>query len=436
MSTRSILRRPVGGANAQQSTKAASISSASSVYSGSPGLSRSESSSTKDSLRGVDSESGRTPAIPPKDSQRQHLPQTPKSSLASPACGSGTSPPRPEIWKRRSVKSDRSIVVPELKLQQTNGSTPSPPQQPRLERQLPDVPSRLPRSLQGRKPVPSRPAPPQLDLGGMGNKLSKLKEKKGVSAESSEDVQPEVLSTINRLPTPEYLKSDKQVQPMAPQVLSPAAPETPPNEVPPVVPQKSNSRSTSAHTLVPETVLADTVNRPNLLTSHSRDSSETLTITSELKVMRSPQPKKAYAAKILTPQPSPPLEANKKSLPAALPSSTTNPNIRFPRPSTPASPGTVFQGPELGIVHFECYQNHKLMRSSRNTSCPTACMICRKSEMGPRWRCTWCCLSACGACMQVLTSIPRKDLRMCLDRVAQKVHHQSQRSSGRNSSTA
>jgi hypothetical protein len=438
MSAMAILRRPVGGAPSEPSKTASVGSFSSSVYSDSPGFSRSLSNSsnkTKDSQSGIDSESGPTPPLPPKDSQRQQLPETPKSTLASTAEGFQTSPPRPEIWRRRSVKSDRSIVVPELRLNKSNGSTASPPRQLPPERELPAVPSQLPRSLQGRKPVPVRPAPPQPDTSGMGIKLSKLRDKhKRGSSDSSENAQPHTHPTFTptRLPTPEYLKTDKQ-QPMTPQVQSP---ETPPHDLPPVVPQKSESRNTSQNTLVPDGVLADTTNRPNLLSSHSRDTSETLTITSEPQVMRSPQPKKAYAAKILTPQPSPPVDPSVSS-PLVLPSpaapSNQNTNIKFPKFSTPASPGTVLQGPEIGIVHFECYQNHKLMRSSKNVLCPTACMICKKKEGGPRWRCSWCCLSACGACMQVLTSVEGRDLRVCVERVGKgerTVGHDRGRSSG------
>jgi hypothetical protein len=70
-STMSIPRRPVGAAKSQ---RAPSIASVSSVYSDSPGLSRSISDSSKnsrDSLSGSDSQTGRTPPLPPKDEQRQ-----------------------------------------------------------------------------------------------------------------------------------------------------------------------------------------------------------------------------------------------------------------------------------------------------------------------------------------------------------------------------
>ena len=365
--TIAILRRPVGGGQTNNS-KTISIASVSSVYSDSPGLSRSISDSsniTKDSLSAV----SETPPLPPKDSQRQFgTPKTP-NILGSPLLNS---PPRPEIWRRRSVKSDRSISFPELKLEKSNGSTASPPSRKERppERSLPAIPNQLPRSIAGRKPVPARPAPAQ----PMGNKIAKLKDKL-----ESKDEAP--YPSPKQLPTPEYLKTDKQ--PLTPQVLSPVSPETPPED-PPQVPQKSDSR-------------------PNLLTTHSRDTSETLTITSEPVVMRSPQPQKAYVARILTPQPSPP--------PASPP-----PPINFPG-LPPAAEGTIFPGPALDIVHLECYQSHKFMRSSRNTMCPVACMICQNKDVEMRWKCTWCCLSACGACMQVLASIPGKDLRICLERI-------------------
>ncbi|KAG0646683.1 hypothetical protein D0Z07_6271 [Hyphodiscus hymeniophilus] len=422
MST-SIPRRPVGAA-ATERASAGSIASASSTYSSSPGFSRSMSDSsnkTKDSLSGIDSEADASPPLPQKDSQRQ--PQTTKSTLGSPASSFQTSPLRPEIWRRRPVKSDRSIVFPELKLSNSNGSTAGPPP----ERELPALPShsQLPRS-QAQKLLPARPAPPQPDLGGMGQKFSKLKDKARRGSRASEDVQPQSHYSPfqrKRLPTPDYLKSDKLQKTIIPQVLSPISPETPPvDDAPPAVPPRAESRSTSSLTIVPDTVLANRTNRPDLLSSHSRDTSETLTVTSELQVVRSPQPQKAYAAKILTPSHSPPPSEQIRSLDSIPPVTTpaSKLNINFPKPSTPSTPGAILQGPQLGIVHLECYHNHNQMRHSKNTLCPVACMVCRKNEIGPLWRCAWCCLSACGACMQVLTSIPGRDLRVCLERVEKK----------------
>jgi hypothetical protein len=397
----SIPRRPVGVQN--KHSKTPSIASVSSVYSDSPGLSRSlsngSSHNTRDSLSGVDS----TPPLPPKDNQRsQTMPSSP-TILASPLSSLRSSPSRPEIWKRRSVRSEKSISFPELKLDKSNGSTASPPR-----RQEQPARAQIPRSLAGRKPIPARRAPPQPDL--MGNKLAKLKNKnlRESSEETSYDEAPNQYTSFKRLPTPEYLRTDK-AQPLTPRIVSPVSPVTPPEEQAPEVPLKSEARPNVAP------VLLETTNRPNLLSTHSREPSETLTITSEPAVMRSPQPQKAFAAKILTPQPSP-----DKASPLSLPSPLSSPagfGINFPTFPSYAEKGTVLPGLPLNDVHFNCFQSHKFMRNSRNILCSIACMICEKKDAEMRWKCTWCCLSACGSCMQVLSSIPGKDLRVCLERI-------------------
>ena len=275
----------------------------------------------------------------------------------------------------------------------------------------------------------------------MGNKLSRLKDIAGKgSSDTSDNVQPQrlPLSYHRRIPTPKYLKSSKQHQPKTPQIVSPPSPQTRPIDVvPPIIPQKAESPSTSSVKTVPDTLLGNTTKRSNILSSysldnnerlprtnllspHSRDTSETLTITSLPQVI-SPQSQKVYATKILPPTSSLPPATLPGPSPVASPPAFTSPaaklNIRFPKPSSFAMPGTIFQGPELSIVHLDCYWDHIQMRNSKNLICPVACMICRKKTMGPRWRCTWCDLAACAGCMQILTSIPERDLRVCLGRV-------------------
>ncbi len=405
-----IPRRPVGGQ--AKPAKAPSIRSLSSVYSDSPGLSRSLSDSssrgTKDSLSAVDSEADPLPLPPPKDKENQTQTFDDRTNILEGPISLNSSSPRPEIWKRRSVRSEKSVGFPELKLHKSNGSTASPPKQQEQQTERPQ----LPRSITGRKPVPARPAPPQPDL--MGNKLAKLEgklenklKKKSFSEDTSiqDEVPPQQYPSIQRLPTPEYLKADEQ-QPVTPQVLSPISPFTPPEEVAPPLPSKAESRAPLAR----KPVMSET-EIPNLLSSHSQEPSEALTIPSEPQVMRSPQPQKAFAAQILTPQPSP----DKKSPPNL--SSPTAHSSYFPTLQSPAEQGTIFPGPPLDIVHYDCYQAHKFMRATKNTMCPVACMICRKKDAEMRWRCTWCCLSACGSCMQVLSSIPGKDLQVCLGRI-------------------
>jgi hypothetical protein len=408
-STTPIPRRPV-----QRPTgpaKASSVKSASSsIYSESPGFARSFSNSskeTKDSLSGVDSEAGSGPPPVPPKAPRPQPPQTPKNDhvqeIPSPISKFQASPPRgPEIWRRRSVKSDRSLSITELKLVESNGATVHPPQQPLPQRPLPAAPSQAPRGLPGRKPVPLRPAPPQPDL--MGSKASKLKSKlKNASEDSrSHEAPSQPLPPIPRLGTPDHLKSDLQ-QSLAPQILSSLSPNQIYNPATPAIPPKSESRRENAPAAgsVPE--------RPNFLAAHSREpSNETLTISSDPAVKRSPQPRQPFAARILTPQPSPSTASEKAS-----PVNPANPSHLPP----PAPEGTIFLGPELSVVHFECYQSHRLMRGSKNTVCPVACMVCKKKDTEMRFRCAWCCLSACGPCTKSLSSIPGKDLRACLKQI-------------------
>ncbi|CZR54412.1 uncharacterized protein PAC_04296 [Phialocephala subalpina] len=373
---KTIPRRPIGGQ--APPAKPPSIRSLSSVYSDSPGLSRTisngSSRDTKDSLRSGGSSEGDHPPPPPKDKEDQS--REARTNILDSPISLTSSPQRPEIWKRRSVKSERSIVFPDLKLAKSNGSTASPPKRQEQPTERP-----LPRSITGRKPVPARPAPPQPDL--MGNRLAKLEgklENKLKKKPSSEDTSkqdeapPQQYPSFQRLPTPEYLKADVQ-QPSTPQVLSPISPFTPPEETAPQLPPKAEARANHQHqnpTTKPPT-MSDT-EIPDLLATHSREPSETLTITSEPQVMRSPQPKKAFAARILTPQPSP-----DKASPLTLGSPAAH-NTYFPTLQSPAAQGTVFPGPPLDLVHYDCYQSHKFMRGSRNQLCPVACMICQRKD--------------------------------------------------------
>lgn len=404
-STAPIPRRPVQ--RPASPSRAASVKSASSsVYSDSPGFARSLSNSsrgTKDSLSGVDSEGGSAPPVPPK-APRPQLPQTPENAQENPLSKFQASPPRgPEIWRRRSVKSDRSLSITDLKLVESNGATVHPPPQPLPERPLPAAPSQVPRSLRGRRPVPLRPAPPQPDL--MGSKASKLKDKAKNAAEDSRSDGTTTLlpPPVPGLGTPDHLKSDQQ-QSLAHQLLSPLSLDQLSNPATPVIPPKSESRKDNAP------ALGSVTNGPNFLSAKSTRQNEALTIASDPAVKRSPQPRQPFAARILTPRPSPSSASEQASpLPVSGSNSTLLPS--------PAPAGTVLPGPELSVVHFECYQSHRLMRSGKNVQCPVACMVCKKKDTEIRFRCAWCCLSACGSCTQALSSIPGKDLRVCLKQV-------------------
>ena len=55
--------------------------------------------------------------------------------------------------------------------------------------------------------------------------------------------------------------------------------------------------------------------------------------------------------------------------------------------------------PPLAITHYKCYQSHRRIMLSRNKVNPVPCMTCGETEGEARWKCIWCALRICGACM-------------------------------------
>ncbi|KAA8568434.1 hypothetical protein MFRU_012g00020 [Monilinia fructicola] len=470
----SIPRRAVGStSSASKKTSIASISS--SGYSESI-LSRSlsrDSNFTKDSLSYAGSEFRKTPPIPERDEQREISPETPNKNLGSPrSISSLRSSPGQEIWRRRSLVTQKGIEFPDLKLQKSNGSTANPPSKnvnPLHDRSLPKLPNQplQSRGLTDRErgPIPAREAPQAPAVPPMGAKISKPKDisKRKATDQTDESIrhsdrnadQPRHVREVNtsnsphdRLPTPEYLISGKnKSQPPSPQVFSPPTPRDLSTA------HQVSIRSDDGHThgiSVPTagglSPLAELPLVPNLLNSnHSRDPSETLTITSLPGVVRSPQPQKPHATKtILTPQPSPPLEPapSSPSVTSTTPTMATKPHPRqtsrtttsratslsysyFPlSPSSLPAPGTVLPAPPITSQHLDCYQSHRFMRRSRNNVCPLQCQTCSKADFEQQWKCTWCCLRICGDCMAVLATV-RKDLRAFLGLIGRDVPSES-----------
>lgn len=419
MATNAVTRRPVGGQTHVANTSVVSMNSVSSVYSDSPGFtgespSTSAGLDTKDSPSGIESSPGISPPLPPKAPQRPR-----PDDLNEPIAirdGFQPSPPRTELWRRRSLTRENAVAFPDLQLEMSNGSTATPPQ----KEQLPTLPNPLPRSIGGRKPVPLQkdhtplrgaPQPPAV----MGNKLSKLEEKllklthndKTNNMKATESQRSPVQPLSGRLPTPDYQRTDKQ-QPSTPKIMSPISPETPPNDAP-QLPDRSESRNLSEVTLVPG---------KDLPPSLSISPSEPLNISST-PAMRSPQPRKALPIPILTPelspstasQPTPTLHS-----PTALQSPGLGGNFVFPKQLR--SPlGTVLPGLPLNITQLDCFTSHASMRKTTNKLCPVACMVCKRKDMDSRWKCSWCCVSACAGCMQILEKIEGKDLRKVQERV-------------------
>jgi hypothetical protein len=412
-----IPRRPVGG---QNNSKEPSIASISPAYSESPKALPNYQALVKKLESMETMEAGKTPPPPPKDKGKHPLPDVPQepthlhsNSTSSTASSANASSPRSEIWRRRSVKSDRSGSITELKLTKSNGFTTSPPlvnpssPLPVAKNSLPPLPSQPARpvvGLPGRDIKPARPAPPQPDA--MGSKISKIlkPESKGSLPSADESKfrgRPtnHQLSPIKRLPTPDYQSTDTRFQqPPASQALPLASPETPPSDLSPELGQD--------HTFLGEHISSSGPQKPR----------------NDLKLL--PSVRATEPVETVTRGPSPPRSSQpqKPELPSIL--AIKRPPSRNTEALSPeeALPGTpdCFPPAALSTIHFDCYQSHRQMRGSRNDVCPVACMVCEVKDAEKRWMCTWCSLRCCDPCMKGLTDVPGKDLRKCLEWIGRK----------------
>ncbi|RAL58116.1 hypothetical protein DID88_002391 [Monilinia fructigena] len=230
----------------------------------------------------------KTPPILEKDAQREISPKTPEQKFSY--NGSTANSPSKNV----NPTHDRSF--------------PRLPSQPRQSRGLPD---------RERGPIPAREAPQAPVVPPMGAKISKLKEisKRKATDQTDESIRhsdrhtdqsrhARQVNTSNsshdRLPTPEHLISgENKSQPPSPQVFSPTTPRDLSTA------HQVFIRSDDGHTHGISVPMAGGLSPfaelplvPNLLNSnHSRDPSETLTITSLPNVVRSPQPQKPHSTK-------------------------------------------------------------------------------------------------------------------------------------------
>lgn len=73
--------------------------------------------------------------------------------------------------------------------------------------------------------------------------------------------------------------------------------------------------------------------------------------------------------------------------------------------------------PPLTHSHYACYQSHRHMHFSPNVHNPVPCVACGAEEGQSRWKCYWCCLRVCDACMEVLGCIEGRELSVLMDRL-------------------
>ncbi|KAI5465752.1 hypothetical protein BGZ63DRAFT_349142 [Mariannaea sp. PMI_226] len=161
-----------------------------------------------------------------------------------------SSPPRPQIWRRRSIKADRSLELPDLKLVDSHGSTAaSAPvsQQPVTKKPValqtgqsqiptqtpvPTAPAVIP-AVPSTAPSPNKAVEADSPtMGSGGSKLHKLKDKlhpfhrRGKSSiDTSSDSTGRPGS--RRPPTPEYQKQDVKT-PIIDSFVSPLSPASSP----------------------------------------------------------------------------------------------------------------------------------------------------------------------------------------------------------------
>lgn len=412
-----IPRRPVGNQGDNMTVR--SMRSVSSTNSESPKMVQSFGSIINNGSTVAAEIEGVPPPPPKHNNGPPQLPEIPRStnhlySLSISSTGSNPSSPQSELWRRRSVKSDKSATISDLKLNKSNGSTATPsstnqPSPPKHEHSLPFLPSESTRAIVGlpgrniRKPVPvhEQAAPPN-DMGSKPSKISNagirvisdVKDMARIGGKS----EVSRISPVKRLPTPDYQPTDKPLQQqLSPQLFSPASPVTPSSVTSPGFRRDSLYLGEQPTGPDPPNPRDDRTLLPSL---RPKERFEKPTASMEDIVPQSPRPQKpSSTSAVQEHQPPPSVDAVSSTLPVL------------------ASPHGVSSAAALSIVHLNCYQSHKFMRSSRNDICPVECMVCEMKDKERRWMCNWCSLRCCDPCMKGLVQIPGKDLRKFLESI-------------------
>lgn len=208
----------------------------------------------------------RPPTPPTKEIQRPMTPKNPEALASAPSGQKITSssmadqsPSQPQLWRRRSLKSDKPLTVPQLKLTSSHGSTAASTQEAGIPQQdtssLPrprapfagsaldspilkgfqSFPGRNIRPSPSDKTLPRNPRPeimdntkPKEDLDGFSQYAQEVED--GYKAS---EAGPAMSPHIQRPPTPEYHHDESPVDANVPTMrspTSPASPVTPPTE--------------------------------------------------------------------------------------------------------------------------------------------------------------------------------------------------------------
>lgn len=191
------------------------------------------------------------PPRPPAKDVVSHLPvsPSPRSQPPKPELGEA-SPPRPQLWRRRSLNKSKDL--PDLRLNTSHGSTAASSSHSAvpIEAETASVKTQsTAETIKPSAPVPSKPLPPITGLPGrnvrpmdarnqeseattaMGNKVSKTKQLLDKDLPSIDKVTTPRNDVTRpgaaRPPTPEYQKEDVKT-PMLETVASPVSPASSP----------------------------------------------------------------------------------------------------------------------------------------------------------------------------------------------------------------
>ncbi|GKT53282.1 hypothetical protein ColTof4_13302 [Colletotrichum tofieldiae] len=401
--------------------------------------------------------------LPPHPAYYNEQGQTP--TVGSPTSVVSSSSPQRPLWRRRSVKSDRNIEVPELQLAVSHGSTAasqpntaqtsysaaSPPTQ-----QQQHFPPRSTSNLPGRniRPVPSQNQ--ASEAGNMGQEVSRLKGKISHLRDGQEGANrgashsdTALSPTQQRLPTPDYEKEDVKTH-VVDRVVSPVSPASSPepardqanNEPKPPVPRKAVTARNlhAAHSLpqmradgpvtsneAPPTITRDFAVSP--VSPHARNQLSPRSAHNQQQQQKgqgqhppreytpytphAPAPGPAQgdlqpASRDQRPhqEPADYRELKVKDLPPADPRASYFPM----QGSEPPSPGMIYKALPLKESMLDCYVKHRVMDRTRNRNYALTCQTCGKADTEDRYKCQFCYVRMCGSCLQVFNS-NRRDLR-------------------------
>ena len=144
--------------------------------------------------------------------------------------------------------------------------------------------------------------------------------------------------------------------------------------------------------------------RPSILAETSRPITTIVTSASDMTPTIEVQKRETLSPAFLSPPLlSPPLSTSRHSSASSQAPSSNSRNSMVPAfihlPKTfPGGPIQV-PAPPLTITHHKCYQSHRRIVLSRNKVNPVPRMTCGGTKGEARWKCIWCALRVCAACM-------------------------------------